>query len=327
MRDELVAHLRAAFGWTGEIAVSRGPRGALGQIWRVDIGPQRYAVKEIFDEPPTADAIRIELEFARRAGDCGVQVPLSHPDSTGRYLLTAPDGAWLRCYDWIDLRPVSRHAPDTPRRLGALLACLHRCAPRLTFEPSGGGPPDPWYDSVPAANDWMPVLASGTRWAQRLAEHLRTLERLCEQVRPVDPARLVLCHRDLHPHNVFTGADGRLVVLDCDDLGPADPGRELARVIFDWFCDNTSVDLDAARAMIEAYLGDGGPGRIGDLGDFSMLLAGRLNFVLTQAELVLDPGTEPTCLDYAQQEIDAMLRLMPTPRQVSDVLAVARSCT
>ena len=68
--------------------VSAGPRGALGQIWRLDVGPARYALKEIFAEPPSEALIEAELAFARRAAEAGVRLPASHPDRDGRHLLT-----------------------------------------------------------------------------------------------------------------------------------------------------------------------------------------------------------------------------------------------
>ena len=324
--EELVAHARAAFGWDGDIEVSVGPRGALGQIWRVEIGSARYALKEIFAEPPTEASIQAELAFARRAAEAGVRVPASHPDREGRYVLTAPGGRWLRCYDWIDLRPVALTAPDTPRRLGALLARLHRCAPATAVEPNGGGPPDPWYDRVPAAHEWADVSTSGASWTTRLADRLTTLPQLCAAVGPADPARLIVCHRDLHPENVHVDPAGALVVVDSDDLGPAEPGRELARALFDWFCDEATTDLDAVRVMVESYLSEGGPGRVTEPADFSMLLAGRLNFLLDRARLALDPRTEPRHREWAEREIDMLLHIMPTPRQLADVLAVTCDC-
>ena len=326
MVEELVAHARAAFGWDGDIEVSAGPRGALGQIWRLDIGSARYALKEIFAEPPTEASIQVELDFARRAVEAGVRVPASHPDREGRHLLTAPGGTWLRCYDWIDLRPVALTAPDTPSQLGALLARLHRCAPAGAVEPNGGGPPDPWYDRVPAPHEWSEVSMSGAWWAARLAARLTTLPQLCAAVGPADPARLIVCHRDLHPQNVHVDPAGALVVVDCDELGPAEPGRELARALFDWFCDEATTDLDAVRVMVESYLSEGGPGRIIESADFSMLLAHRLNFLLDQARLALDPRTEPRHREWAEREVDESLRIMPSPRQLADVLAVTRAC-
>ena len=323
--EELVAHVRAAYGWDSDIEVSAGPRGALGQIWRLEIGSARYALKQIFAEPPTEASIQAELAFAHLAAEAGVRVPASHPDREGRYLLTAPDGTWLRCYDWIDLRPVALTAPDTPRQLGALLAHLHRCAPATAVE-ADGGPPDPWYDRVPAAHEWADVSSSGASWTTRLADRLTTLPQLCPLVGPADPARLIVCHRDLHPENVHVDPAGALVVVDLDELGPAEPGRELARALFDWFCDEATTDLDAVRVMVESYLSEGGPGRITESADFSMLLAHRLNFLLDRARLALDPRTEPRHREWAEREIDELLRIMPTPRQLADVLAVTRDC-
>jgi len=321
--DELVAQARTAFGWTGDIGVSAGPRGALGQFWRLEIGSARYALKHIFDEPPTEASIRVELDLVSRARDAGVRAPASHPARDGQYLLTARDGTWFRCYDWLELRPVASDASDTARRLGALLAGLHRCAPVAPAEPNGDGPPDPWYDQVPPAVAWEAVVTSGTSWAARLNDRLTMLPQLCAAVGTADPARLILCHRDLHFENVFVDPEGELVVVDWDDLGPADPGRELARALFDWWCNDVDTDLDAVGAMVESYLDAGGPGRITGPADFSMLLACRLNFLVAQAALALDPHAERAHREWAEHEIDVGLHLLPTPRQLTDVLAVA----
>lgn len=324
MVEELVAHLREAFGWDADVVVSAGPRGALGQIWQLDVGSARYALKEIFGQPPSETLIEAELAFTRRAADVGVRLPASHPDLDGRYLLAGPGGTWLRLYDWVDLRPVVLTEHATPRELGALLARLHRCAPAAAMEP-GGEPPDPWYDHLPAAHEWAEAAASDATWAARLADRLTTLPELCAAVAPADPAELVVCHRDLHPENVLADPTGALAVIDWDNLGPAAPGRELARALFDWFCDDSTTDLDAMRSMYEAYVREGGPGRITEPADFSMLLASRLNFLLRQTGIALDPRAEPRHRDWAEREIDETLHILPTPRQLADVLKLTRA--
>lgn len=326
MRDDLAAFLCRSFGWTGKVIVSPGPRGALGQIWLAETESRRFAVKEIFAEPPSEESIRAELAFARRVAGCGVRVPQSHPDRQGRYLVTTPDGRWLRCFDWVDLRQVAVDDPTTPRRMGALLACLHRQAPATAVEPDGGGQPEPWYDHAPAPEEWLALSFSGAVWAQRLCEQVKALQPMFAEVRPADPACLVTCHRDLHPKNVFDDDDGRFVLVDCEELGPAEPGRELARAVFDWCCNSESADLDAARSMIQGYLIEGGPGRVTELSDFSMLLACRLNFILAQARLALDTDAGPRHRQWARYEVDTMRHIMPTLRQLTDVLAVARDC-
>lgn len=318
----LVDDLRAAFGWDADVVVSAGPRGALGRIWRLDVGPVRYALKEIFAGPPPAAVIEAELAFARRAAEAGVRLPASHPDRDGHHLVATRDGRWLRLHDWVDLRPLDLTAPATPHALGTLLARLHRCAPADPCEP-GGAPPSPWYEHVPAAPEWTPATTSGATWAARLADRLDTVPELCAAVGPADPAALVTCHRDLHPENVLADSEGAPVVLDWDNLGPAVPGRELARALFDWFCDG-SPDLDAMRGMYDSYVRDGGPGRVEEPADFTMLLASRLNFLLAQTRIALDPRTERQHREWAEREIDEALAILPTPRHLAAVLDMTR---
>ncbi|MGH3647467.1 MAG: MFS transporter [Micromonosporaceae bacterium] len=322
--EELVGYAREAFGWGEDVAVSAGPRGALGQIWRVDAGPARYALKEIFADPPSEALVEAELAFTRRAADAGVRLPASHPDREGRYLSAAPGGKWLRLYDWIDLRPLELTSPAIPGELGALFARLHRCAPATTVEPDGE-PPDPWYDRVPAVHRWAEPSASGAPWAARLAERLTTLPELCAAVTPADPAELIVCHRDLHPENVLADPAGALVVVDWDNLGPAVPARELARALFDWFCDGPIPDLDGMRGMYDAYVREGGPARITEPADFSMLLASRLNFLLRQTRIATDPEAEQRHREWAVREIDEALQILPTPRQLAGVLELTRA--
>jgi len=230
----------------------------------------------------------------------------------------------VRLYDWVDLRPVELMARATPPELGALLARLHRCSTAAAVEP-GGGPPDPWYDHVPAVHEWAQAAGSGAVWATRLTDRLSTLPELCAAVAPADAAGLIVCHRDLHPENVLADPAGSLVVVDWDNLGPAAPGRELARALFDWFCDGPTANLSAVRAMYEAYLREGGPGRITGAADFSMLVASRLNFLLLQAGIAIDPRAEPRHREWAEREIDEALRILPTPRQLADVLELTRA--
>jgi hypothetical protein len=333
---ELAEQARAAYGWEGDVVLSAGPRGALGQIWRVN---DTFALKELFGDPPSPAVLDAELRFSALASAASVRLPRSHPDRDGRHLHRTPAGTWLRLYDWIDLHAVDLAAPSTPDDLGTLLARLHRCAPSATpsaalvadlvadpsaalvADPSAALAADPdgghWYDQVPAAECW-PVYSP--RLAQRLAE----LPDLCPAVSPADPADLIVCHRDLHPENVLAAPDGTLVVVDWDNLGPATPQRELARLLFDWYCDGPALDLDAMRALYAAYIREGGPGRITGPADFTMLLACRLNFLLAQLRIALDPDAEPRHHAWATREIDEGLRILPAPRQLTDVLAALR---
>lgn len=317
--DGMLAELADIFGWGADVVVSAGPRGALGQIWRVETGTARYALKELLAEPPPAAAIETELAFTRRAAAAGVRLPASHADRAGRYLSPGSDGRWFRLFDWVDLGPVDLAGPTAPARIGELFARMHLCAPAAR-----SGPVDPWYDSPPAADRWAEVAAADTVWAARLAERVATMPDLVALVTPVDTDALVLCHRDLHPENVLADPSGALVVVDWDNLGPADPTREIAQALFDWFSDG-DTDLDAVGRMYRAYVAEGGVGRITAPADFSMLIATRLNFLRVQTGVAIDPRSGPRDRAWADREIDEALRIMPTARQIADVVGLTRT--
>jgi Ser/Thr protein kinase RdoA (MazF antagonist) len=320
---DVLATARSAFGWSGEVSVTPGARGALGRIWRVSAGPRRFALKEIFFEPPSPALLAAELAFTERARRAGVRAPAGHPGRSGEYLVTTPEGRWLRLYDWVDLAPAPP-GPATAAALGELLARLHRSAPPATDEPDGG-PPHDWYERVPTDAAWATLDASGAAWADVLAERLATVPALTAAVAPSDPDRRVLCHRDLHPENVLADPAGALVVVDWDNLGPAEPGRELARVLFDWYCPGARLDLAGMDAMHRAYLRAGGPGRITEPADFTLVVAVRLNFLRLQAGIATDPAGPDRDRAWAEREVAETLEIMPTPGQLAEVLALTRA--
>jgi Ser/Thr protein kinase RdoA (MazF antagonist) len=168
------------------------------------------------------------------------------------------------------------------------------------------------------------VSAASTVWAARLADRLATLPELVAVVAPVDPDALVLCHRDLHPDNVLADPAGGFVVVDWDNLGPAEPAREIAQALFDWFSD-AGTDRAAMSEMYRTYVQDGGPGRVTEPADFSMLIATRLNFLRLQTGIAIDPRAARRDREWAEREIDEALRILPTPRQLADVLTLTRS--
>jgi Ser/Thr protein kinase RdoA (MazF antagonist) len=331
--DDLTEYVRATFALdpSSPAALTPGARGALGQISRLEIGSHRYAVKELFDdEAPAAALITAEVEFTALAAAAGVCVAASHPAADGRYAVPMPGGSgWLRLYDWLDAGPPDLGADDLPALLGALLGRLHGCAPASDREPDGS-PPDEWFDVAPADDGWPPLidaaLAAGATWAPDLAARLPLIQTITALALPADTAAMITCHRDLHPENVLViaggeGDAGQLAVIDWDNLGPADPSRELVRVLLDWFFDHDALDADAVRGMLAAYRATGAPARIAD-DAFGFVIASRLNFLRRQVGIALDAAVEERHRDWAGREIDEGLRILPTPAVFAQLIEV-----
>lgn len=304
-----------------DVSITPGARGAQGQMWRLATKYRAFALKQTFAGAPTVSAkVGAEIAFAQRVATAGVRLPTSHLDRSGRYVVPLTGGGWLRLYDWVELRPADLAAAADA--LGVLLARLHRGAPAADQEP-GGGPPDPWYEVPPDRHEWEPLVTAATEagrsWAARLAAAVDGLPALHALLSSSDPAGMRVCHRDLHPGNVLADADGELVVVDWDALGPAEPARELTRALVACFHDG-SPDLESMRRAYRSYVAAGGPGRLRSTADFTMVVAAHLNFLNLQVRVALDPTAPQRDRIWAELEIDEALRTLPTPDLSAAVL-------
>ncbi len=239
-------------------------RGELGEIRRLETDTGTWAVKqelEPWDDPEDAERSGAFHVACWRAG-----IPSPEPIAAvaGR-LAAVVAGEPVRVYTWVDLEE-----PDTgldPVAVGELLARLHDVpAPPV-------GAVDPWFEDPVGEREWKGVLkasrAAGAPYVDRLAEVLPHLLEVEQILTPME--RVQTCHLDLWADNVRRTTDGGLCVFDFDNCGPADPGRELAMVLFEF----GRGDVDRWRALESAYRTAGGPGRV----------TGRESLALTVAQL------------------------------------------
>lgn len=321
MQSDLVVWARESFDLGDEdVSITPGARGARGEVWRLTAGRRVYALKRVFaGAPPARGEVESEVAFARRAAAAGVRLPSSHPGRNGEYVVPLTNGGWLRLFDWVELRSADLAA--NAEALGVLLARLHQCAPPV--DPELIGSPDRWYEVPPDQDEWVPLVTAATEadmsWATRLAAAADGLPALRSIVCAADPARKRLCHRDLHPGNVLADQAGELVVVDWEDVGPAEPAQELARTLVACYHDG-QPHLDAMRRAYRSYLEAGGPAQLHSATDFTMLIATELNFLSLQVRVALDPTAAAHERYWAEFEIDESLRILPTPDLLATVL-------
>lgn len=236
-------------------------RGEVGQIWKLTTTTGRWAIKEAF-EPPSRTEAEHDASFQELVHAAGVNVPAVRRAQDKR-VLAEINGSLLRAYSWVDL---SASDPSiNPAQVGAVVASIHR----LVHHDASGI--DPWYTDPVGADRWKDLIAAlrhaQAPFANHLAEQRHDLVALEAHLRP--PTRLQACHRDLFADNVLSTPGGDLCVIDWENSGLADPDQELAVVLFEY----SRGESDRSRRLYDAYITGGGPGRVRDPGDFSMLIA------------------------------------------------------
>ena len=302
-------------------------RGELGRVWRLPTVGRVVAVKELF-VPPTEDEAVADVDFQLGARRAGVLLPLPVRRTDGDVLAVLPSGVTVRVYEWMDLRPLEDPAPEPAghhaagpevptggrrhpdERVGAVLARLHLMS-RPTTEPR-----HPWFVDAVGEPAWIAlqaaVDAARAPFAAGLARLLPELVRL-EELLPCpirgDERR---CHLDLDDSNLAWDDQGRLVILDWENSGPASPVSELAMVAAEY-------GPDRALRLCNSYRDAGGPAVLSMPADFGTAVAVQghlIEFYARRWLTAADPEDRPRSEWRMGQHLDAPL----TRARIADVL-------
>ena len=247
----------------GDVLEHEGPtgRGEAGFVVRLTTSSGLWAVKQLIEPEIEADVAE-DLDFVAAARDRGVPTPAMRTTRSGTVLLDV-EGQQVRVTEFVDLRDVDPMLD--PASVGATLASLHR----TPFAGTRGE--DPWFRAAIGAPRWDELVASLTAAGAGFADDLAAMrdELVALEGLLVDPHDVRTCHRDLFPENLRGTASGGVCVIDWDGHGLAGMSQELAMVVWGF----AAGRADRARAIVDSYTADGGPGRVRSPGDFTMLIA------------------------------------------------------
>lgn len=275
--------------------------GEQGRIWCLTTERGRWAVKEVpgpLDEERADRSLRFQERAAVRVG---VALPVRTSD--GRAILDGSTvgaaGCGYLAFAWLDLDP---SAATTVNDIGRAAAALH-----LVDLPADVDV-EPWVARGLTDDDWQQILAAaddaGAPWRPALVDMLPTLRELRSVVTGLDPARVRACHRDLNVVNVRRTRAGEVVVLDWDNVGPMDPVRELAELLV---VQTLSGPIERALELNDAYASAGGPARIRELADFSLVSIRAEQLIRQYAWQWLDASAAPDARSFAGQRLGWIL--------------------
>jgi Ser/Thr protein kinase RdoA (MazF antagonist) len=254
--------------------------GRLGEIWQLSTGDGRFAVKHAHFPVSVEDA-ELDAAYQDVVRAAGVPMPAVVRAVDGAVLADIAD-ARVRVYEWVDVLPADRWLD--PGEFGRVLASIH-----ATAVPAEE-PVDGWYVDPVGAETWEELLARLRRAEAPFVERLAALlpDVLEAEGILTPPLRAQLCHRDLWADNVRRTPHGGLVALDWENSGPGDVNGELGCALFEYGLG----EPDRMRTLYAAYVDAGGPGRLADRGDLTMLVAQLGNIARVGCERWLTSSTD-----------------------------------
>jgi Ser/Thr protein kinase RdoA (MazF antagonist) len=293
-----------AFGLGRAVSLEEAvARGELGEIHRLETERGTFALKQALEDW-AAEGAETSTAYHRTCWEVGIPCPEPIRTTSGSFVAHVDDEQ-VRAYSWEELGELDTGLD--PVAVGTLVARLHKVRhPWPTVEIN------PWFHSPIGPREWKGVLkasrAAGAPYVDRLTELLPALLEVEQLLTPMQPVQT--CHLDLWADNVRQ-CRGEPFVFDFDNAGPGDPSREIAMVIVEF----GRGEAARQRALYDAYLTAGGPGRIRDRADLGLVVA-ELHHIGHRHLTMWIAARDPEARARSRAGVDEFLG---TPLLLSDV--------
>jgi aminoglycoside phosphotransferase (APT) family kinase protein len=174
-----------------------------------------------------------------------------------------------------------------PLVVGAVLAGMHSVHVEVSIE---DWPVHEWYVRPIGESRWTELVAAAREHGAPFADPLRACAHAMIAAEDVlrAPRDVQLCHRDVFADNVLPTASGGICVIDWENSGPAEPAQELALALYDF----AGRDAGRVTAMYRSYVQHGGPARLVDASDFTMVIASLHHITERHISRWLDPALQ-----------------------------------
>jgi Ser/Thr protein kinase RdoA (MazF antagonist) len=286
--------------------------GRQGEIWRLDTDRGAFAVKQS-RIAPDPDEAEHDAAFQELVHAAGVPTPAVVRDLEGRVVAEVA-GVALRVYSWVDVAAEDRRLD--PVAVGRLLAAMH------AVHVPAGVPVEGWYADPVGRAAWEGLVTrlsdAGAPFATRLDELVPTLLEV-EGILVAPTDGLQVCHRDVWADNLRAVPGGGLLIFDWENAGAASPSQELGVAAYEYGVG----DPERVRALHQAYVDAGGPGRLREPADLTMLSAQLAHILQLGCERWLAATTDTDRDDNARWVAEFLDDPVTVP-VVEELLAAVR---
>ena len=318
------AMVAAAF----DLGAPRGPLVAVerqwaGQAWSLETDRGRWLARRLFDWFDES-ALEAEVLLAESAAAMGIKTLRPVRSKTGAVVETVEGFRW-RVYDLPALGP-EPSVPADPRHAaaaGRIVARVHNL--RLPAPQ----PVQQWLTFARSEEQWWGLHAAaesaGKPWAATLAEVIPAIVEVSGIVEPPAEGGAVLsaCHFAPNTFRVVGGDD--LAVVSWEHAGAMPPRWDLGGTLAAWsegVLDQ--VNAPAAKAVLAGYGEEAEIPRPLDLGMFSAMVCGGLNWLASRIKIALT-GCDGERREQAERAVPWLLERPPSLAQLRAVLDAAVS--